>query len=159
MDKNFSRVPSDIFPPGVCELIVTYKKKKEKREPIVSSIDASNFAHTHLYSEGMIEYAEYFYILLLDRVNRLFAYKQISQGGLAGTVVDPKLIFQTALLCHASSIIMIHNHPSGSLKPSEHDIQLTKKIAEAGKVLEIAVLDHLIVSTEGYYSFADEGFI
>jgi DNA repair protein RadC len=83
----------------------------------------------------------------------------ISRGGISGTVADPKLIFAAALKASASSIILAHNHPSGSLKPSEADIRLTKKLKEGGLYLEIPVLDHIILSKEGYYSFADEGLL
>jgi DNA repair protein RadC len=78
---------------------------------------------------------------------------------MAGTIADPKVIFSAALKACASSIILSHNHPSGNLKPSNADIQLTKKIVNAGNLLDIAVLDHVIVSAEGYYSFADEGLL
>ena len=78
---------------------------------------------------------------------------------MAGTVADPKIIFNIALQHHAASIMMTHNHPSGNLKPSQLDIDLTKKIAAAGRMLDIKVLDHLIITNEGFYSFADEGII
>ncbi|MNE89583.1 hypothetical protein D3C80_1870030 [compost metagenome] len=80
-------------------------------------------------------------------------------GGASGTVVDAKIIFVAALLSHASAIILCHNHPSGSLKPSEPDLRLTKQLKEAGRLLNIDILDHLIVSSEGYYSFGDEGLL
>ena len=100
---------------------------------------------------------EEFWILFLNRANHIISKKQISSGGMAGTVVDPKIIFKAALDEKASSIILCHNHPSGNIQPSEEDKKLTKKIIEAGKVLEIMVLDHIIVSHSGYFSFADEG--
>lgn len=102
---------------------------------------------------------EEFWVLLLNRANRVITTQQISKGGTAGTVADPKIIFQLALMKSASSIILAHNHPSGNAKPSQVDINLTKKLVEAGKQLDIAVLDHLIVCDAGYYSFADEGMI
>lgn len=83
----------------------------------------------------------------------------MSQGGLSATVADPRTIFQAALLCHATSILLMHNHPSSNDQPSISDINLTKKLCEAGKVLEIAVLDHIIVTVEGFYSFAEAGMI
>jgi DNA repair protein RadC len=100
--------------------------------------------------------SELFYIMLLDRSNQFYAYKLLSQGGLSGTVVDPKLIFQTALLSHASGIVLIHNHPSGNIQPSNEDTILTKKLAECGKLLEIRIVDHIILSKYDHYSFADE---
>ncbi len=83
----------------------------------------------------------------------------ISQGGYSGTVVDPKLVFAIALTTKASAIIAAHNHPSGNLTPSNADLTLTKKLRAAGEVLDLPILDHLIITTEGYYSFADEGLL
>jgi DNA repair protein RadC len=83
----------------------------------------------------------------------------ISEGGISGTVVDPKKIFKIALDNHASSIILGHNHPSGNLQPSDADHKITKKIKEAGMMLDVAVLDHLIIGDDRYYSFADEGVL
>jgi len=100
---------------------------------------------------------EEFWVLLLNRANNIIGKHQISKGGLAGTVVDSKVIFKLALDASASSIIMCHNHPSRNHKPRNADLSLTKRIVEAGKVLDISVLDHLIIAGELYYSFADEG--
>ncbi|TSA29973.1 MAG: DNA repair protein RadC [Bacteroidetes bacterium] len=102
---------------------------------------------------------EEFWILILNRANRLVKKSCISEGGISGTVVDPKKIFKIALDHHASGIILGHNHPSGNTKPSESDIKITGKILEAGKLLEVSVLDHLIVSEEGFFSFADQGML
>jgi len=100
---------------------------------------------------------EEFWVLLLNRANKILSKERISIGGVSGTMADAKVIFKVALDKMASSIILIHNHPSGNNKPSESDIRLTKKIIEAGKVLEISVLDHVIIAENNYYSFADEG--
>lgn len=102
---------------------------------------------------------EEFWILLLNRANRVINKVRISQGGVAGTVVDAKIIFKNALSQLASGLILCHNHPSGNLRPSQADIDITDKIAAAGRTLDIRVLDHLIVSVNGYYSFADEGLM
>lgn len=102
---------------------------------------------------------EEFWILLLDRGNRLMAKIKISMGGMHGTVADPKLIFNHVLLRKGSSVILVHNHPSGQLRPSEEDIRLTRKLTEGGRLLDIGVHDHLIVTTSGYYSFADNGML
>ena len=99
---------------------------------------------------------EEFWAILLNRANRLIKKEQISSGGKSGTVADPKIIFKAALDQYASSIILVHNHPSGNLKPSQADINLTNKMKEAGKMLEIPILDHIIFGNEGYLSFADE---
>lgn len=102
---------------------------------------------------------EEFWVLLLNRANRVVKKQQVSQGGVAGTVADPKIIFKMALEELASGIILAHNHPSGNLTASQADIALTKKLKEAGKLLEIQVLDHIIVASQKYFSFADEGLI
>ena len=102
---------------------------------------------------------EEFWILFLNRANHVIGKNQVSSGGMTGTVVDPKMIFKAALDAKAVSIILCHNHPSGNVKPSQQDTDLTKKILAAGKLLEISVLDHVIVSQGAYYSFADEGMM
>jgi DNA repair protein RadC len=100
---------------------------------------------------------EEFWIILLNRANKILKKCNISEGGISGTVVDPKKIFKISLDNHASSIILGHNHPSGVVTPSEADCRITKKIHEAGAMLEVTVLDHIIVGDDSYYSFADEG--
>lgn len=102
---------------------------------------------------------EEFVILVLNCANRVLGYARISSGGISGTVADPKVIFQIALKSNGSSLILCHNHPSLNLQPSEADIHLTRKLKEAGLMLDLPVLDHLIVSSEGFYSFADEGLM
>lgn len=97
--------------------------------------------------------------MLLNRANKVIGILKLSTGGTSATIAEPKLVFASSILSNASSIILAHNHPSGNLTPSQADIDLTKKLKEAGKFLEIPVLDHLIVTSEGYYSFADEGLI
>jgi DNA repair protein RadC len=160
MAKNkFSRVPSDIFPSGVFELQVQYSRRSENRFKFSSADEVATFARSHIYTEGSIEYVEQLYVLMLDRSNQLYAWKQISIGGISATFTDPKLIFQTALLCHAPQIILLHNHPSGNTQPSINDLQMTKRLKEGGDLLEIKILDHLILTMDGFYSFADEGEI
>lgn len=100
---------------------------------------------------------EEMWILLLNRANRIIGEKMVSEGGISGTVADPRRIFKTAIDRQATGIILVHNHPSGNLKPSEADKRLTRNLAEGGKILDIALLDHLIIAQGGYYSFADEG--
>jgi DNA repair protein RadC len=102
---------------------------------------------------------EAFWIVLLNRANRVIRKQQISQGGVAGTVADPKIIFKLAVEELASGIILAHNHPSGNLNASQADIDLTKKLKESGKLLDIHVLDHLIIAGKKYFSFADEGLL
>lgn len=102
---------------------------------------------------------EEFWLLLLNRANEVIRPVQVSQGGVSGTVADPKIIFKLAIECLASAIILVHNHPSGNLKPSEADKDLTRRLASAGKLLEIPILDHLIFTDASYLSFADEGLM
>ena len=102
---------------------------------------------------------EEFWIVLLNRANNVLSQHLISKGGQAGTIADPKIIFQAALENHAASIILSHNHPSGNLKPSQADINLTRKLRDAGQLLDIPVLDHVIFTNSSYFSFADEGIL
>ena len=100
---------------------------------------------------------EEFWILLLNRANRVLSKIRISEGGISGTVVDPKKLFNICLVNHACAIILGHNHPSGNTQPSDADNKLTIKLRDAGLLLDISVMDHIIVGDEGYYSYADEG--
>jgi DNA repair protein RadC len=126
-----------------------------EREKITCSRDAFTVFQS---SMGEHPYEE-FWILILNKANRVVRKSCISEGGVSGTVVDPKKIFKMALDCHASSIILGHNHPSGNIQPSEADLKITKKICEAGRMLDVGVLDHIVLGHDRYYSFADEGMI
>ena len=159
MKNNFTRTPSELFPPGVCELTISYRRAELKRWKVKSAEDVVEFARVNFYPPEVITYCEKFFTIFVDRANNIFAWKEMSSGGLSGTVVDPRLIFQTALLTHSSSIILLHNHPSGNREPSIADTQLTNKLCEAGKFLEILVLDHIIITEDNFYSFANEGLI
>lgn len=131
-------------------------KFEGKRSPVISSSQlAFEIASPHLLDLNHEE----FWIILLNRANKLIELKNVSKGGVSGTIADAKLIFQAALSKLASSMIVCHNHPSGNLKPSKADIKLTRKLIEGGKNLDIAVLDHLILGNNSYFSFADEGMI
>lgn len=133
------------------------RKGEEYKEKV--RITSSNDIYQLIKPELMDLQKEEFWIILLNRANRLIKKEQISSGGVSGTVADPKIIFKAALEQYASSIILVHNHPSGNLKPSQADINLTKKMKDAGVLLEIPILDHIIFSNEGYLSFADEGIL
>ncbi len=125
-------------------------------KPVVSSSgDVASFLQTSLRDYKH----EVFAVIFLNRANKINDFKIVSEGGITGTVADPRIILRTALEKEAVSLILCHNHPSGSLKPSRADEELTQKIKEAAKFLDIKVLDHLIVSDDGYYSFADEGIL
>ena len=123
------------------------------KNKISRSQDAFEIFHSLM---GDLPYEE-FWLLMLNRANRVIRKVKISEGGVSGTVVDPKKIFQLCLEQHATSIILGHNHPSGNTQPSEADNKITKKIKDCGILLDVAVLDHIIVGDDRFYSFADEG--
>lgn len=135
------------------------RRRKEQEFTEKVRITCSNDTYQLMKPELMDLPKEEFWIILLNRANRLIKKEQISSGGVSGTVADPKIIFKAALEQYASSVILVHNHPSGNLKPSQADIDLTAKMKSAGKLLEIPVLDHIIFGDEGYLSFADEGLL
>ena len=124
---------------------------------IISSNDAFQIIKQFYFDD--IDIFESFFILCLNRNNQTIAYAKISQGGVAGTVVDIKIIAKYAIDCLASGVILAHNHPSGNLKPSNEDLAITKKVKEGLKILDIQVLDHIILTSQGYLSFGDEGIL
>lgn len=124
-----------------------------ERPKVTSSHDA--FEYMSLYLSDLNH--EEFWILLLNRANQIIGQQLIGQGGISSTAVDLKVIFKYALDYQASNIILAHNHPSGNLNPSDQDNALTQKIVNAGKLMEVSVLDHLIITSNSYYSYADEG--
>lgn len=144
----------------VAEIQLTYKSnvKPSLRPKINGSRDAFNILKES-WDESRIELVEQFKVMLTNRANKVLGILEVSTGGVSGTVADPKLIFAAGIKAGACGFIVAHNHPSGNLKPSQADIDLTKKLREGGRYLEIQLLDHLIVTTEGYYSFADEGLL
>ncbi|WP_420378266.1 JAB domain-containing protein [Gilvibacter sp.] len=126
---------------------------------IISSLNSSKKAFEILrdkWDNNTVELQEEFKVLLIDRDNTVLGIYSLSKGGIAGTVVDVRLILVAALKAKASAIILAHNHPSGNLKPSGQDLNLTKKIIKATKLLDIDLLDHIILSNQDYYSFSDE---
>jgi DNA repair protein RadC len=133
------------------------RRRKETEQAKKIRITSSRDAYDCFYADLTDLVTEEFWILLLSRNNTVIKKVNVSKGGVAGTVVDTKVIFKHAIENLASSIIICHNHPSGNLKPSEADIKLTKNLKEAGKIMGIAVLDHIIVAEGSYYSFGDEG--
>jgi len=147
----------NLFNSIASEIGITYHNSIPTSE--MQKITQSSAAYDLLRSiwNDQIELYESFYVLYMNRANKVLGYRCISQGGISGTVVDPKAVFQAALLANASSLIMAHNHPSGNMQPSEADNKLTKKLIAAGKVLDIDVLDHLILDTNNFYSYADQG--
>lgn len=142
------------------EIEIIYKTKvKAANRPVVKCSSDIYQLLLQVWDENLIELQEQFKVILLNRSNRVLGIYQASSGGITGTVADPKLILIAALKAGACSIVLSHNHPSANLKPSRADEELTCKIREAAKFLDMQVLDHLIISLSGYYSFADEGHL
>lgn len=135
------------------------RRRKELVTEEKTKITSSKDAYELVQSDLMDLPHEEFWIILTNRAQRVIKKQQISSGGVAGTVADPKLIFKVALEELASGLILVHNHPSGNLTASQTDITLTHRMKESGKLLEIQVLDHLIVAGKRYFSFADEGLL
>ena len=125
------------------------------KKQVTSSADIAQFLQVRLQDLRH----EVFAVLFLNRANRINHFEIVSEGGITGTVADPRIILKKALEQNAVSIIVCHNHPSGNLRPSRADELLTQKLKEAALFLDITMLDHIIVSDQGYYSFADEGYI
>lgn len=133
------------------------RQSSEVREKPV--IHSSREFFDYMYAEISDLKHEEFYVLYLNRANRPITFKHISTGGVTGTVADTKIILKHALELLASSFIAFHNHPSGNLKPSQADIELTKKLKAAAQLIDLVLLDHLIVGDKNYYSFADDGLL
>lgn len=135
-------------------------RRRKDSEPIQRpKITCSQDIYELMKPDLQDEQIEYFYLVLLSRSNQVLKKHLISQGGTAGTVVDTKLVFKAALEYLAQSIILVHNHPSGNLKPSEQDKRLTERLVKVGREMDLPVLDHVIFTDVGYFSFADEGMI
>lgn len=137
------------------ELGVRRNMADNKKEIVLSSKDIAGFLQAQL----QYKMHEVFAVVFLNRANKINHYEIISEGGITGTVADPRIILKKALAHEAVGMVLCHNHPSGNLKPSRQDQDLTYKIKEAAQYFDIKVMDHIIVSEEGYYSFADEGIL
>jgi DNA repair protein RadC len=135
------------------------RRRKEQDRPLRARITCSRDAYNEMIPHLIDKPHEEFWILLMNRANEILRPVQISAGGVSGTVADPKIIFKQAIEHLASSMILLHNHPSGNLTPSQADKDLTRKLKDAGKLLDIPVLDHLIFTDKAYYSFADENIL
>ena len=140
----------------VGEVELTYKSTSKSRNKIYSSEDAYKYL-LRTYKEGTICYKEYFNVLFLNQSSQVLGYTLISEGGITDTTVDVRVILQAALLTNSVALILAHNHPSGNLKPSRQDMEITKQVKNAAQLMRITVIDHLILTDAGYYSFADEG--
>ena len=144
------------------QIEVSIKYKGTKKTDL-KTISSSNDIYTILkllFNQDTIDWTEEVILICLSRANKVIGYYKVSVGGITGTVVDPKVIFTIALNCAGTTnIILAHNHPSGNLSPSNEDNLITQKIKNAGNMLDIKLLDHLIVTSDGYYSYNDEGKI
>lgn len=140
------------------EIKVTYSSNLKKRVKMETSEDAYNVFKT-LWDASTIELREEFKLVLLNRDNVMLGAYTLSVGGVASTVADKRHIFGVALKANASGIIVAHNHPSGNLEPSATDKQLTSEIRAVGRLMDILLLDHLIITKDGYFSFADSGLL
>jgi DNA repair protein RadC len=143
----------------VSEVQLTYKTnvKNSERAKVTSSSTCYDLIKP--FFEDVIEYKEKFCVVLLNRNNKVLGVHTLSVGGTYSTVVDPKILFQSVILSNASAIILAHNHPSGTLSPSEDDKKITEKLKSGCNLFDISCLDHIILTDEGFYSFADNGLM
>lgn len=140
---------------------ITLCKEKNSVDFFACQLSCSNDVATYarqFYSDD-IGIFESFFLICLDVKNKTIAWQKIGQGGVSAVMVDPLLIAKYAIECLAKGVILIHNHPSGGLKPSQNDINLTNKVRDGLKLFDISVIDHVILSEDSYYSFADNGLI
>ena len=135
------------------------RRRKEQDPPKFLKITGSRQIYELMRPDLHDESVEQVYLLLLNRTNGLIKKERVSQGGISASVVDPKVVFRFALEQGAHSLILIHNHPSGNLQPSDTDKRLTQRLQKIGKELELPLIDHLIYTDRGYFSFADEGIM
>ena len=143
---------------NVAEVTLSYNPRNTQKTKVMGSADAYRIL-LPTFREGTIHHREYFKVLFLNNANDVLGCTQISEGGITNTYVDVRIILQAALLTNATSLILAHNHPSGSLKPSSEDRKLTESIKQAAALLQIRVVDHLIMSDDSFYSFVDYGLI
>ncbi|WP_139423199.1 JAB domain-containing protein [Chryseobacterium mulctrae] len=142
----------------VNEIKLSYSRKGNAEILITNSRDAVQVFRQH-FDSGEIDYRESFFTLYLNQANKVLGIRKISESGISSTVVDVRIIMQAGLLCNASGIILAHNHPSGNLKASPEDLKITKSIKSASEFLNIKLLDHCILSSTNYLSFADDGIL
>ena len=142
----------------VGEVKLSYRKNAKKLGKVTCGEDAYKYL-IKTYRKGAVCYKEYFKVLLLNNNSDILGHAVISEGGITATYADLRIIFQAALLANATHIIIAHNHPSGSLQPSTDDINLTNSIKRAGDVMNIKLLDHIILTEDGYCSFQDNGML
>jgi DNA repair protein RadC len=141
------------------KLIYRSKIKASERLKVKCSKDVYDIFMEH-WDRDILEHVEQVKLLLLNRSNSVLGIMEISKGGISGTVTDIRIVFQAAIKANASGLILVHNHPSSNINPSESDNKITQKIKEAGILLDISLLDHIIIATDGdYFSYADSGLL
>jgi DNA repair protein RadC len=139
------------------EVQLDFQKKLFSKNKITSSNSAAELSREIFNAtKSCIELKEYFFVIMLNQSNQVLGYIKVGEGGISGALADLRLAFATAIKCLASGIILLHNHPSSNLNPSVADKSLTKKFVDAGNILDIVVLDHIILTAENYFSFADD---
>lgn len=140
------------------EVQIKYKTGNVQRQKIEGAEDSYN-VFRGIFDDDTIDYDESVFVVFTNRALYTIGYFKVSQGGLSGTVVDPKKIFSVALQSGATGLIIAHNHPSGNLKPSVEDKELTTRLQQGAKILDLTFYDHLIITSDGYYSFNEQGLI
>lgn len=158
--KRYKKLPGKIFRAGESVTLYESNMKNSELKKINSSKDVYDFMTSQEYYDSLtINSFEVFYAIYLSRSNRIKSIEKISEGGISGTVVDNRKLFAPGFIQMAQSIILVHNHPSGVLRPSEQDKNLTIRLLKQSNILEMKILDHIIITSEGYFSFADEGLM
>lgn len=158
METNLFKIDIMNIDYKIGEVKLSYKPKFKNQQKVTCSEDAYRYMLS-TYKKGTICYKEYFKVLFLNQANQILGYTLISEGGITETCADVRLIMQAALLTNSVALILAHNHPSGNLKPSRQDMEITKQVRETAQIMRIRVLDHIILSDTEYYSFADEGML
>ena len=145
-----------MIPDFLAEVQITYSNpvKSVDRFKVVGSQSVASALREFWPS---YDHIEFMYMIMLNRQNQILGYHQVSKGGITGTIIDLRVIYQVALKANASAIIIAHNHPSGNLEPSETDKKVSREVKDAGKILNITLLDHIILTTDGFHSMADDG--
>ena len=144
----------------LAEVTATYKTKVPlKDQPKISNSFTSAQYFKSVWNQQTINYTESFVVCFVNNANNIAGWAQISSGGMSSVLADPRVIFSLGLSAGASGLILSHNHPSGKLTPSQADLDMTRKLVTLGKMLQIEVLDHIIITEDAYYSFADEGIL
>lgn len=152
--------PSVENQPTIAEIQLSYKPSlRLSQQPVIKTSEDAYKIFLKSWDMEKIDFVEQFKIMLLTRSNSVLGILNVSSGGVTSTVVDPRIIFSAAIKANACAIILGHNHPSGNLKPSQPDLDLTQKIKQGARYFDISVLDHVIVTRDEYFSFADDGVL